>query len=87
MRSIELTCLHPVEQLGPSFCGLITDLINHALQSRFLKEHTVEDEMNDVDGEEENEQFTSSIDAPQDFSVLHSDCLQSSETHQSSYYI
>ena len=40
--------------------------------------------MNDVDGEEENEQSTSSIDVPQDFSMHHSDCMQSSETHQSS---
>ena len=50
----------------------------------FLKEHTVDDEMNDVDGEEENQQSTSSIDVPQDFSMHHSDCMQSSETHQSS---
>ena len=52
----------------------------------FSKEHTVDDEMNDVDGEEENEQSTSSIDVPQDFSMhhYHSDCMQSSETHQSS---
>ena len=50
----------------------------------FLKEHTVDDEMNDVDGEEENEQSTSSIDVTQDFSMHHSDCMQSSETHQSS---
>ena len=50
----------------------------------FLKEHTVDDEMNNVDGEEENEQSTSSIDVPQDFSMHHSDSMQSSETHQSS---